>query len=465
MKTAGQRLSIPRQSWLMLILLVALAGAAVSFAIFWSASWTPDTILQYQQARSGHFTDHHPPAMAAMWRLFVLSGHPKGVIALQIALYWVAAFLLLANAPRKSIIAILALIFPTSVALIGVIWKDAEMAVAWAGAWTLLLLGVWRPDYRLVCSAIAAPLILYGALVRYNGFIAAPPLLLLLLVGRPMLKSLLSTAAAYIGLAVLTLLLLTWTDYSVLRASSPRTAQMSLPIFDMAGITTYTGVNAFPFAMTPAEQAQVARCYEPRAWDSLYYKHSACRWTMDRMKQFEASGGSVQQAALRAASAHPLAYLRHRVRYANQFFCIIECDVNVNLAYYEVGVGNVFVKAYLLIFRPLTLWLFAPINALIASILVGWAALRRRTAEQPMILGAALASALNLLSYIPFGVASDQRYAYPSFVLLAFASAGLLSSRGSESEAPSVTDDRNVDQVRLRSARLHSAEHSGPTPS
>jgi hypothetical protein len=246
---------------------------------------------------------------------------------------------------------------------------------------------------------------------------------------------------AYICLAAVTILLLNWTNYSVLSASSPKTAQMSLPIFDMAGITADTGINVFPFAMSKYEQEQVSRCYEPQGWDSLYYKNSPCKWLMDRMKTYEASGGSILRASLDAAASHPLAYLEHRANYSNQFFCVLHCGVHVNLAYYDVGVGNFFVKAYLLVLRPLSSWLFAPINALIGCLLVAWLTYRRKTAEQPIIMGALLTAMLNLLSYVPFGVASDQRYAYPSFVLLAFAGAALASSRGNADQNESTTSD------------------------
>ena len=422
-------LDVRRRTWLVGVLLVTCFGLIASFGVFWGAIWTPDTILQYQQAASGHYTDHHPPAMAALWRLFVLAGYPKGIIALQVVVYWAAALALLWNAPRRSALAVLFLVFPTSIALIGVIWKDAQMAVAWAAAWTLLLVGVWNPRHRLLCVVLAAPLLIYGALVRYDGFLAVPPLLLLLLVGKPALKGIFSTVFAYLGLAVLTLLLFSWTNYSLLKATSPRTAQMSLPIFDLAAITASTGTNVFPFPMTQSQQAQVAACYQPQGWDSLYYKGSPCSWTMGSMKNYEALGGSVVRAWLGAIAAHPIAYLRHRIRYSNQFFCLVECSVNINMAALDEGHRNSFVKAYQRVTWPTRRWLFAPIDALIGCALLAWLVRRRRPAESPMIYGALIAAVLNLLSYLPFGVASDQRYAYPSFVLLAFAGAAFASAR------------------------------------
>jgi hypothetical protein len=317
--------------------LAAVAGILLLLGwllpVFLTNRWSPDTIWQYEQAISGQLSDHHPPVMAALWRL--LGAAPYGgklVITVQLLLFAASAWLLLSQGvhqgerSKRLFAAALLLLLPTSVALLGVIWKDVHMALAWGLAWTLLFAAMYRRQHARMLRILAVPLFLYGALVRYNAFIAVPPLLLMLLVGRPWTgRRWPMTIIAYGAIMIGTLTLSHLVNYRLLGAQRVQTAQLSLPIFDLAAITSATGKNAFPFPMSADQILQISRCYDPDRWDTLYFDGSPCRWLMTEMMQSQAAGVDVTSHWIRTSLTNPVPYALHRIAFANRFLCVADC--------------------------------------------------------------------------------------------------------------------------------------------
>src|SRR5260370_15822462 len=67
----------------------ALLGIALTIACFYPGYMSPDSVEQFAQARSGLFTDWHPPIMSLLWRLAdkLLPG-PFGMLLLDNLLFW-----------------------------------------------------------------------------------------------------------------------------------------------------------------------------------------------------------------------------------------------------------------------------------------------------------------------------------------------------------------------------------------
>lgn len=91
-----------------------------------------DSAQQLDEARSGQFSDWHPPAMAALWRLVehVVTG-PLGMLLLQSTAFLAGAVLLYRRVLgpfAAAIAATLTLWFPPIVVPLAVIWKDSQMA-------------------------------------------------------------------------------------------------------------------------------------------------------------------------------------------------------------------------------------------------------------------------------------------------------------------------------------------------
>lgn len=415
-------------------LLLFLLAASLTAILFWPAIWSNDTVSQFEQARRGSFTSHHPPIMAALLRPFALLHLERVMILLQAMAFWGMVWLLFSafrGAPRKQRIrALYPIILPSSIALIGIIWKDVHLALAWGMAWTLLLVSRRRGVSSRILLPAAAMLILYGLLVRHNAFIAVAPLVLLLVAGKPWLGRPVLTLAAYAAISLTAFAAAQTLNRSLIVDNDVPTAQMSLPIFDLAGVSTQANRNAFPFAMSRQQLAQVQRCYRPVRWDSLYFERSPCRWLMDSMLAYEASGKSVRGAWLKAIAQEPAAYLRHRAAFVSCLLTYAHGPGETthravfahDLASDPVPGRTVLIYAYLAVTN---LWeqagLLTPLAALAWGALLVW--FMRRDPELPFVAGAVLTAFLNILSHFPFGVASDQRYSYPSFLLLALATA------------------------------------------
>jgi hypothetical protein len=109
---------------------------AIGFAAFLVYAYpgflSIDSAMQLVEARSGQFSDWHPPAMAALWRLVehVITG-PLGMLLLQSGAFLIGAAMLYRRVLgpfAAAIAATLTLLFPPIIVPLAVIWKDSQMA-------------------------------------------------------------------------------------------------------------------------------------------------------------------------------------------------------------------------------------------------------------------------------------------------------------------------------------------------
>lgn len=148
------------------------------FAYAYPGYMSFDPIQQLGEARSGDFGDWHPPAMAALWRLVecVVAG-PVGMLVIQSGCFLIGAYLLLRRAMSERAAAVCAsclLLFPSVSAVMGVIWKDSQMA-GFLMLGTALVLTARRRD-RIAGLAV----LLLASLMRHNAFTMTFPLVILL---------------------------------------------------------------------------------------------------------------------------------------------------------------------------------------------------------------------------------------------------------------------------------------------
>ena len=137
-----------------------------------------DSVQQLREARSGIFTDWHPPMMAELWRLTdsVIAG-PFGMLILQSIAFLAGAYLLLARyvKPRIAAIATVLLFWAVPVIVVmAVIWKDSQM-IGYLVLGLALLLSE-RPRNRYIGLAF----LLLASTMRHNGFTFTLPMIVLL---------------------------------------------------------------------------------------------------------------------------------------------------------------------------------------------------------------------------------------------------------------------------------------------
>ncbi len=183
--------------------LILVAAWLVLLLYAYPGQMTRDSFDHLFEARSGVYTDAHPPAISLLWRAIelVVKG-PAGMLVVQSATFLAGLYLVTMRvfAPRRAAwIAAAVFLFPPIGVAMAVIWKDCLMA-------GLLMLAVGcllspRPRVRLL-----ALVFVFGATaVRYNTPAATLPLLVVLLrwpENRPWFVRGLVALVAWIGVTV-----------------------------------------------------------------------------------------------------------------------------------------------------------------------------------------------------------------------------------------------------------------------
>jgi hypothetical protein len=195
----------------------------------------------------------------------------------------------------------------------------------------------------------------------------------------------------------------------------------SLLVFDLGGITYFTGENQFPVSWSADETALLttSACYDPEHWDS-YWTTPPCDFVMHRL---EAPGDVIfgsprlAQAWFRAVTAHPIAYLRHRATVFWRFLA----GSNLTLELHRLDepgktplAQNRYFRSVVtlhdalkptLLFRS-GFWLVAAT----AIAVLAWP--RRETISGAFAFGVTASAVFYVLTFLPVGVAADFRYGY-----------------------------------------------------
>ncbi|WP_336959536.1 hypothetical protein [Sphingobium aquiterrae] len=299
---------------------VVVAALALHGLAYWPGIMTYDSVRQYDQALSGAFDDWHPPVMGWIWRqLHVLMSGPAPMLLLQLLLYW-SGFALIAGwawRQRRRTLAcalLLAGLLPIPLAIMGTILKDCLMtgALLWATAAVALA----RPGRDRALRLAAAGLVCFAAMLRFNAFLAGLPLLVALMpagwvAGWP--RRVLAIGGA--GLLLVACLPVA----NRLIGAEPTDVALSQMIFDMGGITEYSGVDVFPTLPVRNPVAVNHHCYTPVKWDSYsWWVDQPCPIGFELVRQtFKAHHRSPFMAWLGAILTHPLAYAEHRLHHFN----------------------------------------------------------------------------------------------------------------------------------------------------
>ena len=111
------------------VLLIAVVGFLAVLFVFQPGYMSHDSLTQLRQARSGVFSDAHPPILAFIWSLVdkAVRG-PFGMLVLQNLMFWSGAALFAASLQTKRAVqvAVVGLIgfFPPVFGQLGTVWKD-----------------------------------------------------------------------------------------------------------------------------------------------------------------------------------------------------------------------------------------------------------------------------------------------------------------------------------------------------
>ena len=158
----------------------------------------------------------------------------------------------------------------------------------------------------------------FGVLLRPNALTAAP--ILGAYIAWPMKVYWKRTAITFVPAMVLFFLLVQFVYYGVLGVTRQHPLQ-SIMVFDLGGISHFTGQNQFPVTWTSSESKLLLEgCYRPTEWD-IYWRLEPCEFVMRKLEKDEKIFGTraVVDAWIRAVFRHPIAYLEHRAGFMWNF--------------------------------------------------------------------------------------------------------------------------------------------------
>jgi hypothetical protein len=410
-----------------LVAVMASAGFVLTILVLYPGYMTDDAGYVHDYIRQWHFGDWQSPLMTLIWWLIdPISPGSGSMFLLTAALYW-AGFAIIALAvarrsPARSrawAIAVLVLaLAPPAFMLLAMIWRDVLFGTVWLLAAAIIYLVADRAGpLRWTAQALGLILVGIGILLRPNAIAAAP--LLIAYVAWPTRIAWKRTMLLFIPALFAGYGLIDVVYYRIIAAHRDNPLH-SLLVFDLGGITHFTGENQFPVSWSVDENTLlVTRCYDPARWDS-YWTSDPCEFVMSRLESKDdvVFGTSrLSQAWLRAVVAHPLAYLSHRLTFLWTFLAgsnrTLELD-NLALPDATPLARNPYFTALVALHDALkSTVLFRPGFWLLFAAAVGASAWRARmTPSGAFAVSVAASGMIYVLSFAVLGVASDFRYAY-----------------------------------------------------
>src|SRR5262245_61215480 len=310
----------PLRSTLLITAMIA-AAYALTVAAFYPGYMTNDATWVYQFMREWHFGDWQSPLMSMLWWVVdPIAPGPGSMFLLVTTLYWLGFAVIVLTVARIStafglIVPVLAL-FPPAFMLLVMIWRDVLFAAVWLVAAAIVYASAARGGaWRRTIAVLALLLVGFGILLRPTAIVAAPLLAAYAIWPRRLdwkRAAILFVPALALGYALLHVV------YYVVLDVKREHPLHSVFVFDLGGITHFTGENQFPVAWSAQETELLTRtCYNPDRWDT-YWTMEPCRFVMQRLEQPDDvifGTPRLAQAWRQAVIAHPLAYLRHRLTF------------------------------------------------------------------------------------------------------------------------------------------------------
>ena len=408
---------------MLLVCALSLAGFGLTVMFLYPGYLTNDAAYVYGYVQNWQLGDWQSPVMTMLWWLIDPIAPGSGsMFLLTITLYWLGFGIIALNVARRSAALALAVpllgLTPPAFILLSMIWRDILFSATWlfAAAIVYAVAGRSGPPRRAV-QLLALALIGFGILLRPNAIAAAP-----LLIGYAIWPArfewkraaLLFIPALFAGYGLIHVVY-----YDILQVKHENPLH-SLLVFDLGGITYFAKENQFPVSWSADETALLtSRCYEPQHWDS-YWTLDPCKFVMARLERPDDVIFGTQRlvdAWLRAVTAHPLAYLRHRLTVLWTFLALPNLTLqlfNLSLPDQTPLAHNPYFLALLRLHDALksTILYRTGLWLLLAAAIVAWAWRARRTASGAFAVSIAAAGIFYVMSFGLIGVATDFRYAH-----------------------------------------------------
>jgi len=282
-----------------------------------------DSWQQLEQARTGQYSDFHPPIMAFIWAGIdrAVPG-PFGMLLFHGAMFFGGLALLLGMAMRTAWSCAWSVLFvalmPPVFANLGTIWKDVGIAAALVAAGATTLRGARGGSWAWLAAAL--PFLFYANAVRHNAAAAVLPLAILwgtVLLERCGVRRRLAGAALGVALTGMLVGGAAVVDAALLRVRSHPV--QTLLMYDLAGISVRTGQDLLPPFVARDQGFDLIERYSPK-WGAHTLFHWRCSYVAQPTQapprleavQADADVSRLWIAWFDAVIAQPQAYLAHR---------------------------------------------------------------------------------------------------------------------------------------------------------
>jgi hypothetical protein len=408
---------------LLLVCALTAAGFGITVLLLFPGYMTNDATYVHSYIADRQLGDWQSPLMTLVWALIdPISPGPGSMFLLVASLYWLGFGVIALTVARRSAALALAVpllgLAPPSFMLLSMIWRDILFSATWLFAAAIVYAvadraGPWRRTVQI----LALLLIGFGILLRPNSITAAP--LLIAYAVWPARFKWKRTALLFIPALVAGYGLIHVVYYEILHVKRENPLH-SLLVFDLGGMSHFAKENQFPVTWSAQETALLTdRCYEPQHWDS-YWTLDPCKFVMGRLERRDDIIFGTQRlvdAWTGAVTAHPFAYLAHRLTFIWTFLAA----PNITLELYKIILPDetpLAHNAYFMALLPLheaiksTLLYRTGLWLILALAVVGWSWRARRTPSGAFAISIAAAGILYVLTFGLLGVATDFRYAH-----------------------------------------------------
>jgi len=387
--------------WFACAVLLFVAYAYPGFMSF-DSSW------QLGEGRAWHFSDWHPPVMAALWGVLdrIISG-PLLMLVVQAGAF-VAGVLVLVRkrcSPDRALVAAgVLLLFPPIATTLAVIWKDSQVL-------GLVMLGtaLLAPPASMRARIAGCGVLTLATAMRHNAFTVTLALVVMLLdvPARTRVRRYAAATAVWIAMT-----LAAFGANRLLTDTPMHPWQGSLAVFDVIGTLHYARpladaeirdtLRGTRFADTPPLQHRVDRAYKP--FDGVFRDFEV---HFIEQPANDAERAAIARAFRTAVTAHPFAYLHHRFVAFREVMHPSEPGFDHVYTGYDrwSGVSHTpgAVQAQLIAWAHDTgeSFLYWPLLYLLAACVAGVYAFRRRDRLVLALVASALISELSLFVLSP----------------------------------------------------------------
>jgi len=408
---------------MLLVFALIAAGFGLTVLLLYPGYLTNDASYVYGYIQDWHLGDWQSPLMTMIWWLIdPIAPGPGSMFLLIVTLYWIGFGVVALTVARRSAALALAVpllaLTPPAFMLLSMIWRDILFSVAWLLAAAIVYALADRPGpRRRTAQVLALALVAFGILLRPNGIVAAP--LLIAYAIWPARFGWKRSALIFIPAVVAGYGLVHVVYYEILQVKRENPLH-SLLVFDLGGITHFAKDNQFPVTWSPQETALLtSQCYEPQHWDS-YWTLDPCKFVMARLERPDDiifGSRRLVDAWLRAVTAHPFAYLEHRLTVLWTFLAV----PNLTLELYKLAspedaalAHNPYFRALLPLHDALKSTILYRVGfwLLLAAAIAGWAWPARRTPSGAFAISITGAGIVYVMTFGLIGVATDFRYAH-----------------------------------------------------